>query len=109
LSFTNNTNKDLTSISLTAGDWDVYGNIFYQFSIGASAVYCWISQTSATTPNLSLINALNGITNSTLAGISAPYFRASLSGTTTIYLSGLASFASGTGTGCGGLFARRIR
>ena len=109
VSFTNNTNKDVTSISLTAGDWDVYGNIFYQFSIGASAVYCWISQTSATLPNLSLVNALNGITNCTLGGISAPYFRASLSGTTTIYLSGLASFGSGTGTGCGGIYARRVR
>lgn len=107
VSFTTATPKDLTSISLTAGDWDVFGNIrFAATTITVGLV--WISATSATVPDASLYNIIYGLATSAEMGMSAPYFRATLSGTTTIYISGQAN-ATGTLTGVGGIYARRVR
>lgn len=110
-SLTSPTAKNVTSISLTAGDWDVYGNIFFNPSIAASSFLATISTTSATFPDSSLYNQLSAATAIYTAAnaISAPTQRISLSGTTTIYLVALAIFASGTCTACGNIYARRAR
>jgi hypothetical protein len=42
-------------------------------------------------------------------GLGAPYFRASISTTTTVYLSGQVALAAGTCVMCGGIYARRVR
>jgi hypothetical protein len=108
VSMTNNTNKDITTISLTAGDWDVFGNILYQSSVAATDYQCWVSLTSASYPDLSSINAIQGASlGATVGGLNAPYLRVNVSTTTTVYLSGVASFVSGTTTACGRLYARR--
>ena len=110
ISLTNTVVANLTSISLTAGDWDVYGNVFFAVSAGADNLDCWISLTSATAPDEALISYLAS-TNTSLGdtGINTPYFRASVSSTTTVYISALADFPSGTVTMCGGVYARRVR
>jgi hypothetical protein len=112
VTMTRNTNIDVTSISLTAGDWDVWANINY-ITLGTSPtnIYAWTSSTSATTPDASLYNALIYASGAPGAntGLSAPFHRYSLSTTTTIYLTGALVNASGNGTACGGIYARRAR
>ena len=109
VSLTTATSKNITSISLTAGDWDVWGNVGFTFSVSGTGAYCWVSSTSVTVPDLSLFNGLS-VTMVSVNGINTPTLRFSLSSTTTtIYLSCQASFASGTGKACGGIYARRVR
>lgn len=110
VSFANATVKDLTSIALTAGDWDVYGNIiFIGSTTNITIAIVWINSTSATKPDPSLLNAIDALVGSQNLGQSAPYYRASLGAPATIYLSGQVNFASGTVNGSGGIYARRIR
>ena len=109
VSFTTATPRNITSISLTAGDWDVWGNVYFIGSTtNMTSVFLWISSTSATVPDPSVYNALNPIANAAV-GLNAPALTFQLSGTTTIYLSAEANFATGTATGCGGIYARRRR
>ena len=106
----NNTATNITSISLTAGDWDVYGNINYDaLNTSPSQVYAWISSTSATAPDKSLYNSFIMAGLSAPFGMNAPYIRFSIAATTTVYLTGLLIGASGNGTACGGIYARRAR
>jgi hypothetical protein len=110
VSLSNGTNKDVTSISLTAGDWDIWGNVFITLSVGCGSMSSWSSTTSATKPDVSLITQVvfaTGTCGST--GMVIPFARYNISSTTTVYLSCVCSFASGTGTACGGIFARRVR
>lgn len=110
-SLTSPTAKNVTSISLTAGDWDVFGNIFFTPSLGFSAALATISTTSATFPDASNYNQLAAATAiyTSSNGISAPTTRINVSGTTTVYLVALAIFASGTCTASGTIYARRAR
>lgn len=108
---TANAASNVTSISLTAGDWDVWGNV--NLATGGSApvgLYTWISSTSATLPDQSLYKSVpipGG--NNPPASSNAPFIRFSLSGTTIIYLSCYLQNGSGNGTVCGGIHARRVR
>jgi hypothetical protein len=110
VSLTTATAKDVTSISLTAGDWDIAGNVYFTASVGAQQTSCWSSTTSATAPDNSLINGYFPTAATTgQAGIQIPFSRISIASTTTLYLSCVATFAGGTVTACGGIFARRRR
>ena len=113
---TTNTATDMTSISLTAGDWDVWGNI--TFIPGASTnityVLAWLSLTSATLPDASLYNINNyGTAGLVAASVSigkiAPPLRVSIASTTTVYITGYAGFTVSTIAMCGGIYARRVR
>ena len=108
VSMSTGTPVNCTSISLTAGDWDVYGNASF-LTTTATQVSCWASLTSATLPDLSLYVQLSTATALASPGLSIPYLRVSIAGTTTVYLSGSATFASSTCTISGSIFARRIR
>lgn len=111
VSLSNNTNKDVTSISLTAGDWDVTGNIFLNASSQVmTAGLVWCNTASITKPDASLYNGFLA-TTTTLGqhAASTPLLRVNVSGNTTVYLSTVAAFASGTVTACGTIFARRVR
>lgn len=109
------TPANLTSISLTVGDWDVWGNITFlpDVTTSMSALISWVSSTSATLPDASLWNSdvfpafVPGL-NSTLSK-TAPMQRFSLSSPTIIYLSGYTKFTISTMKFCGGIYARRRR
>jgi hypothetical protein len=105
---TTTTATDITSISLSAGDWDIFGNVFISTTGTGSQFLAWTSLTSATLPDASL---LNGITAPTANnnGIEVPYLRVNVSTTTTVYLTGYVVFAAGTAAGAGSIFARRVR
>lgn len=104
---------NVTSISLTAGDWDVTGNVFFNSS-GQSFATCqgWINNVSVTKPDVALTSVFNVGSNTERVaqiGFCAPAQRINVSGTTTIYLIAQAVFSSGTNNVCGTIQARRAR
>jgi hypothetical protein len=101
---TSATAQDVTSISLTAGDWDIYGSIGFTASVAFSQLFAWTSLISA---NLSATSGGNIATG--FYAFPTSYIRVNVAATTTVYLSGYATFASGTASMTGSIFARRVR
>lgn len=111
VSLTTNTAANVATLSLGAGDWDLYGNVdIVAASVGASFFICWISSISATAPAQPLFNGLNLTTAliQSTTSLNAPFATIQLNGTTNVFLSAFATFA-GTLSVCGGLYARRRR
>jgi len=108
-SMSNGVSVNLTSISLTAGDWDVFGIMTYLPTSGATQVAAGANTTSATLPGTA--SQLATLTPNNLGSGIFPitYSRQSLSGTTTVYLVGNVVFSAGTCSGNGTLYARRAR
>ncbi len=97
---------NLTSISLTAGDYDIYAN--QQYSAGGATATYWagsISTTSATNSS-QFFQITPGTSN---WGASVPYQRLSLSGTTTVYLVSTAGWVGTAPSAQGTITARRRR
>jgi hypothetical protein len=107
VTFTTGTAKNLTSISLTAGDWDVWGNILFNGTTVTQGV-CGFNTTTNTLPDSSLYSQVVGLATAAVCGVTAPYQRFNVSGSTTVYIVGFVT-GSGTLTGCGNIFARRAR
>ena len=115
VSLVNLTAKDITSISLTAGDWEVTG--FVGFNCNAATVVSivagWVSTVSATVPvapnNGSYLDFRGSMTTGTAYEGSVGTIRLSLSGTTTVYLGCLLQFTTNTAAGYGFIGARRMR
>lgn len=108
---------NITSISLTAGDWDVSAGISFTGAVTTtvSALYGSIGTTSAT---LDITNADRFVAipqfGSTTFSFANPNFtlpqaRLSLSSTTTVYLVAQTSHAISTASGYGKIWARRRR
>lgn len=115
VALTSGTTANITSISLTAGDWDVWGMVSLN-PAGTTTVSAFgggVSTTSATFPTSPNGGAMNFI-NATLTTGSAQHMpigtrRLSLSGTTTVFLVELCTFGTSTASGYGGIYARRVR
>lgn len=117
VSLTNNTTANVTSISLTAGDWDVSGQVafFCNAATTSSAHIGAISTVSATLPTpgtlagqayaQSAVNYTAGTTPIFATGTT----RISLNATTTVYLLGFSTFAVNTMNVYGVITARRAR
>lgn len=108
---------DLTSISLTAGDWDITG-IFYWHSNGATWTYVQsgISTTSgdSSTGLVAGSNYLVGrwassSTTPLVVPVAIPNYRISLAASTTVYLKYNSIYSAGTPQALGRLSARRVR
>ncbi len=116
-SVTNNTYKDITSVSLTAGDWDVEGvvGIFGAATTVILLIGGWVNDTSATETDIAyeLYNSYYPGSALGAAGnpqcMTVPKRRFSLTTTTTIYLSTIVSFNTSTATAFGSIVARRVR
>lgn len=113
---TSNQAADLTSISLTAGDWDVSLNGWMQTNGGTwSEAGMWIgttvgnSFTEFTSDRTSVFLFANTATVVINWSHSVASFRMSLSGTTTVYLKYYALYSAGTPRGSGRISARRVR
>lgn len=115
VSITTNTPFNASSVSLTAGDWDVSGCVYFLLasSTTLSATVAAINTTSATLPtnpgpNLAFLNAsfTSGPSSNYMC---SPVARISLSSTTTVFLVGQATFGASTITANGYLRARRAR
>ncbi|AOJ69325.1 hypothetical protein WS83_20455 [Burkholderia sp. MSMB2042] len=109
---TSGTAQNLTSISLTAGDWDVTGAATYTSGSGATSTI-WIAgvnTTSATLPSLgNYFQSGGSITATGAATAIPPVTRINVSSTTTVYLVGEAVFSGGSVSAAGFLRARRVR
>lgn len=115
ISLTTGVQANVTSISLTAGDWDVSGVVLMDSgaTTNITRVGAGTSSTSA------VLDVTKGYYNHLHSGYvpGGGQFRAmplntsrfSLSGTTTIYLVALASFTVSTCTAYGTISARRVR
>lgn len=116
VALTNNVAANVTSISLTAGDWDVWGNIYLK-QTGASAQITlaegYITTTSAARATAPNAGAYFFDQQSKTAGSEMAFpvgrKRLSLSGTTTVYLGILSLFNTSTIGAFGFLGARRVR
>jgi hypothetical protein len=116
VSLVSNTSKDVTSISLTAGDWDVEGTVLINLAgtTTCSNVQAGISQTSNTMSDASAgmysnIRATFATGTAPMVSLPVGPGRIRLSATTTIYLEALAVFGVSTATANGFIGARRAR
>ncbi|MGA7675145.1 MAG: DUF2793 domain-containing protein [Rhizomicrobium sp.] len=117
VSLTTATTANVTSIALTAGDWDVTGLVEFiaaSATVAANApIYAGLGSTSATLTDtqysLMRAGAMTTTSYSPWNSIDAPIVRLSLTATTTIYLQAQATFTAGTMTAYGTIRARRVR
>lgn len=109
VALTNGATANITSISLTAGDWTVWGNI--EFATSGATPTILIS--GVTTTSAGFVNTpLRGVLQGSIIGsnsVQAPQQRLSLSATTTVYIVGTATYTGGTMSGSGAIYARRER
>jgi hypothetical protein len=114
VALTTNTPANLTSISLTAGDWDVSFNMIFSPASGTS-VTNYIGGLNTTTATQPTFGSPNRIDYAAVAAVNfflpmaLPAQRFSLSGTTTVYAVATAVFTVSTMSVCGILRARRVR
>lgn len=112
ISLTSGVSANVTSVSLTAGDWDVSGTV--QFSPAGTTtiqgIQAGISTTSSTLPAAPEVSFLfaNFLTGSG-QGLNSPVTRVNLGSTTTVYLVTQATFGVSTMTAAGIIRARRAR
>lgn len=108
ITLSNNTAANVTSLSLTAGNWFVFGNVTFITNTGtSSAAQGWLNSTSATTPDSSLYAQSTSFSTASNDGFSVPSQTFSSSSALTVYLSVLALFTSGLKV-CGNLTAIRL-
>lgn len=108
----NNTTANVSAISLTAGDWDVWGVVAYTIN-GATVVSSCIAGIGQTSATLDSVPAGGGrgkwigsVTGSSPEVVTSTR-PISLSGTTTIYLQTFCTFTTNTLLGSGFIGARR--
>lgn len=115
VSLTTATPANLTSISLTAGDWDVSLNAYINpaATTSVSAILASISQTSAvrdtTTGGAASDQRFTSVVTAAPMSILVGPLRISLSGTTTVYAVVQSNFSVSTNSTYGLLRARRVR
>lgn len=113
---TSATPANVTSISLTGGDWDVWGTVGFVAAGSTTATIFegGINSISATLPTPPGAGAYTQVGLSVGAGVTEPVFsvgstRISLASTTTIYLVAQSTFAASTMSAFGFIGARRRR
>lgn len=115
VTLTSGSPANVTSISLTAGDWDVWGDVV--FTPGGittvSAIISVINTTSATIPAPPAGGSYSQLTSSLSIGatqvLGVGMRRISIASTTTVYLVAQSTFALGANSAYGGIYARRAR
>lgn len=112
VSLTTNSPANVTSISLTAGDWDVAATAYFN-GTGATVTE-WLGGIStgsitvdAPPSYMQIPTSVTGWTDQ--AAFTVPTRRISIAATTTIYLVARAKFSAGTQNAFGGINARRVR
>lgn len=116
IALTSPTAANITSISLTAGDWDVAGIVGFGGISGTSVVAFVGANASESSggisPSIGIQVLMNGSTQiSTVADMTAalPVYRYSFAITTTMFLVARANYTSGSIGAYGTISARRVR
>lgn len=112
-SWSTNSAQNITSVSLTAGDWDVEGAVAWK---DATIGTYYVTAITTTSANVGLDPVAFGRVDTPFITTANSYFvqnsglvRMSLASTTTVYLVGQLGFTGGTPTAGGRLRARRVR
>lgn len=104
--------KNITSVSITAGDWDVTGQVDYVLNAATTTDFQSGSSTTSATfgaqDSSSIIPLITTLVSDTF-GQTLPVFRYSFATATTVFLVGAANFSAGGVTGYGTIRARRVR
>jgi len=108
VSMPTNTQVNITSISLTAGDWDVEGGVSHS-SASSTMTYGEGTISSVSATRGLPIFGLNFTTAMNTISITVPRVRFSLTATTTIYLVGMCQYSTSTAAAGGYISARRMR
>ncbi len=113
VALTSTVSANITSITLTAGDWDVFGYVGFLLA-GTTTVTSGlggVSTTSATLPTTEYggFNNASYTPGAVRISFSVPMGRVSLSGGATIYLVAALQFGTSTAGGFGSIHARRRR
>ena len=112
LSLTSVTNLDVCTLALTAGDWDVWGTLYF-LPVGATIVnqQGWIGTAAGTNPGDVAKGAYILNTNVGTGQWVAPVGqrRISLAASGSVYLTARSNFSVGTTTVAGYIAARRVR
>lgn len=115
-SLTTTVPKNITSIVLTAGDWDLWGNVGFIGNVLTTfeAGVGWINSISASVPDGVLYSQQIYAPAATVFNVGSvnftvPGYRVSLAAPTTYYLTVNSSFGTSTCNGYGGIYARRRR
>ena len=121
VSLTTGSRADITTLSLTAGDWEAGGVVAYSFgsTTNYTSAYAWSHDSASGTPTLSDgKTAAFGVASSPAGLVPGatgvlilpiPIHRYSLASTTTIYLGTNANFSVSTMSAYGTIWARRVR
>lgn len=114
VSLTTDTAKNVTSISLTAGDWDVRGIVHFDPAASTTVSDYHVSiSTTSNTENTAVDRYAHRSSNLGPAAhevsMELSAVRQSLASTTTIYLVAKSTFAASTMGAYGALTARRVR
>lgn len=115
VALTSTVTANITSISLTAGDWDVWGSTWYTLNAFTTlqVIIGGINTTSATLPTApgagAMEQAAGTFTLGATQGRNIGLRRLSLSATTTVYLVVQATFITSTVSAYGYIGARRVR
>lgn len=114
VALTTNVTANITSISLTAGDWDVTGIVQYtpaattsitQLTQGASSTSATLGAQGSFSKFVTAANILTAVD----PAWNLPTVRFSLTVTTTVYLVANATFTASTLAGYGTIRANRVR
>lgn len=115
VSLTNNTAATVTSVSLTAGEWDVSGVVIYSHNgtTTFTEADCNISSTTNTIDSaLGTYSSLVWNSTTTFSGanpaVLCPVVRKSISGTTPIFLIAFSTFGVSTNSAYGFIRATRV-
>lgn len=108
---TSATATNVTSISLTAGDWDVTGVLHVTAGTGdtITAVIGGVNTTSATLNTPRVTQIFGSVTAGNSVAASPMVTRVSIASTTTVYLVGYVVHSGGTANTQGVIRARRVR
>lgn len=114
IGLSNGVAANITSLALSAGDWDVWGSL--AFTAAATTTISGFQGGTATTsgalpsaPNGGYVSSVQTYATGSINAFSISQDRYSLSGPTTVYLVGFSFFAVSTMTAAGKLSARRRR
>lgn len=114
VALTTATAANICSITLTAGDWDVWGEVYFN-PAGATTITAIAAGTATTStvlptaPGGGLVQIAATMTTGTPQALPVGVERYSLGGSTTIYLVALSDFGTSTMQANGKISARRAR
>lgn len=110
VSLTSGANANITTLSVGAGDWELYGNVYFSPNGATTSTFL---NASVNTVSMSSSNAATGIqypfTAGTWASLCVVTGNFSVAGATTFYLIARSTFAVNTMSAYGFISARRVR